>query len=141
MGYTSHGRHIPGTLKGNGTLAPAVAECTGIETCVRCKREVESHTMHHRMVGENADYQAKAKLLVRDYVIKMQDQNNPGNVVPKPFTVYVVWFSKTLGNWKALLGTTLADNRYYELTYDGEKKTTYFDAYSKVDNFPIPDAE
>jgi Family of unknown function (DUF6275) len=140
MGYTSHGRHIPGTLKGAGTVGEPTA-CSGIETCPRCKREIESHTMHKRMVGENTDFQVRAKLLVRDYVTKVQDQNHPDIIVPEPFTVYVVWFAKTLGNWKALLSTTLSDGKYYELTYDGEKKTTYFDVYSKVDNFPIPDEE
>jgi Family of unknown function (DUF6275) len=53
--------------------------------------------------------------------------------------VYVVWFAKTLQNWKAILGTTMPDGKLFELTHDGDKKVTYFDCYRKVDNFPIPD--
>lgn len=52
---------------------------------------------------------------------------------------YVVWFSKTLQNWKALVSTTVPDGMYYELTHDGDKKVTYLDAYKKFDNVAISD--
>lgn len=55
--------------------------------------------------------------------------------------VYVVWFSKTLQNWKALLSTTLPDGMYYEVTYNGDKKETYIDAYKKFDNVRLKDGE
>lgn len=48
--------------------------------------------------------------------------------------VYVVWYSKTLQNAKALLSTTLSDGMYYELTYNGNKGELYFDAYKKFEN-------
>lgn len=50
------------------------------------------------------------------------------------FDVYVVWSCKTLQNNKALLSTTLSDGMYYELTYNGDKKELYFDAYKKFEN-------
>lgn len=55
--------------------------------------------------------------------------------------IYVVWFCKTLQNWKALLSTNLPDGMYYELTYDGEKKRTYIDAYKKFENVVVTDAQ
>ena len=48
--------------------------------------------------------------------------------------VFVVWPCKTLQNNKALLSTTLFDGMYYELTYNGDKKEMYFDAYKKWEN-------
>jgi hypothetical protein len=48
--------------------------------------------------------------------------------------VYVVWMCKTLQNSKALLSTTLFDGMYYELTYNGNKKELYLDAYKKFEN-------
>lgn len=51
--------------------------------------------------------------------------------------VYVVWSCKTLQNWKALLSTNISDGMYYELTYDGDKSTTYLDAYKKWENVAI----
>lgn len=53
--------------------------------------------------------------------------------------VYIVWFSKTLQNWKALVSTTLPDGMYYEVTYNGDKNETYLDAYKKFENVRIPD--
>lgn len=50
------------------------------------------------------------------------------------FNVFVVWQCKTLQNNKALLSTTLFDGMYYELTYNGDKKELYFDAYKKFEN-------
>lgn len=48
--------------------------------------------------------------------------------------VFVVWCCKTLQNNKALLSTTQFDGMYYELTYNGDKKELYFDAYKKWEN-------
>lgn len=52
--------------------------------------------------------------------------------------VYVVWVCKALQNNKALLGTTLPDGMYYEITYNGDRKEAYFDAYKKESNICIP---
>ncbi len=48
--------------------------------------------------------------------------------------VFVVWFSKTLQNFKALVSTTISDGMYYELTYNGNRKELYLDAYKKWEN-------
>lgn len=53
--------------------------------------------------------------------------------------VYIVWFSKVLKNWKALVSTDVNDGLYYEVTYNGEKKETYLDVYGKISNTVIPD--
>ena len=50
---------------------------------------------------------------------------------------YIVWFSKTLQNWKALVSTTLPDSMYYEITYNGDKDEIYLDAYKKWENIVI----
>lgn len=48
--------------------------------------------------------------------------------------VYVVWYCKTLQNWKALASTTLPDGMYYEVTLNGDKAELYLDAYKKFEN-------
>ena len=50
---------------------------------------------------------------------------------------YVVWFYKTLQNWKALVSTTVSDGMYYEVTYNGDKDEIYVDAYKKWKNKQI----
>lgn len=47
--------------------------------------------------------------------------------------MYVVWFCKTLQNWKALVSGVHV-NEYIEVTYNGDKKETYVDVYRKVHN-------
>ena len=37
-------------------------------------------------------------------------------------------------HYKTMLSTTLFDGMYYELTYNGDKKELYFDAYKKFEN-------
>ena len=51
--------------------------------------------------------------------------------------VYIVWYCKTLQNWKALASTTLPDGMYYELTLNGDKEELYLDAYKKFENRKI----
>ena len=50
------------------------------------------------------------------------------------FVVRVVWFCKTLQNWKGIFITDLPDNILYEVTYNGDKNETYLDVYEKVEN-------
>lgn len=78
-------------------------------------------------------FQVRARKLVYDYVVDHFDKSDPPPVFERD-DVYVVWFAYTLGNWKALVSTTLPDGMYYEVTYNSEKNETYLDAYKKVQN-------
>lgn len=48
--------------------------------------------------------------------------------------VFIVWSCKTLQNNKALVSTNISDGMYYELTYNGDKRELYLDAYKKWEN-------
>lgn len=69
---------------------------------------------------------------VRDYANEHLDKTD--NVQITIDNVFVVWQCKILQNNKALLSTTLYDGMYYELTYNGDKKELYLDAYKKFEN-------
>ena len=77
----------------------------------------------------------KAIEIVRNYIVDHLDKFDK---MPE-FEVYVVWKCKTLQNWKYLLSSTLFDGMYYEMTYNGDKKEWYLDAYKKFENRCIPD--
>ena len=51
--------------------------------------------------------------------------------------IYIVWYCKSLQNWKALASTSLPDGMYYELTLNGDKDELYLDAYKKFENKKI----
>lgn len=53
--------------------------------------------------------------------------------------VFVVWFAKTLQNWKCLVSTTVSDGMYYEVTHNGDKNETYVDVYKKWENYCVKD--
>ena len=81
------------------------------------------------------DYQKIAKKIVLDYANEHIDKTD--NVQITLDNVFIVWFCKTLQNWKALVSTTLPDGMYYEVTYNGDKKEIYLDAYKKFENRKI----
>lgn len=70
------------------------------------------------------------KDIVREYVDEHLDKSDE---IPY-YEVYIVWYCKTLQNWKALASTTLNDGMYYELTLNGNKREIYLDAYKKWEN-------
>lgn len=72
------------------------------------------------------------KQVVADYTNKHLDKTDGKEITIDD--VFMVWCCKTLQNNKALLSTTLFDGMYYELTYNGDKKELYFDAYKKWEN-------
>lgn len=83
------------------------------------------------------DKQLYAKILVVKYFNDRVDTTDELEITFDQ--VYVVWFSKTLQNWKALLSTTIPDGMYYELTHDGDQELTYIDAYKKFENVVVSD--
>lgn len=79
----------------------------------------------------------KALQIVRDYIEEHLDKSDQ-----KPeFEVYTVWKCKALQNWKYLLSSSLPDGMYYELTYNGDKKEWYLNAYKKFENVVIYDGQ
>ena len=73
--------------------------------------------------------------IVTNYINKHLDKSDE----PASYEVYIVWKCKTLQNLKYLLSSTLYDGMYYEVTYNGDKKEWYVDAYKKFENVVIQD--
>ena len=72
----------------------------------------------------------KALEIVRQYIEEHLDKSDP----KIDLEVYTVWKAKILQNWKYLISSTLPDGMYYEVTYNGDKKEWYLDAYKKFEN-------
>ena len=79
----------------------------------------------------------KAKQLVVNYYNNRVEKTDDFEISEE--NVFIVWFCKTLQNWKALVSTTVSDGMYYEVTYNGDKQETYLDAYKKWENVRIVD--
>lgn len=77
----------------------------------------------------------RARQLVVDYFNTHVDATD--NVQITMNDAYVTWFNYTLGNWKALVSTTIPDGKYYEVTYNADVKKTYVDVYIKFDHKTI----
>ena len=81
--------------------------------------------------------QEKARQIVMEYFNGHADVTDCIQITMDD--VYIVWFSKTLQNWKALVSTTVPDGKYYEITHNGDKGETYVDVYVKLDNYTVKD--
>lgn len=155
MAYTRHGHHIPGTTALSVVERPQnVARCGGTTVCHQCMSDAtrylnaESNRLEQQMASEQSpgvvpqntsdNYDAKAMQLVRDVLDKTLIDHNPGDELPA-YSLYVVWRVKVLQHWKALVATDMPDGRYFEVTYDGDKKQAYVDWYHKYKNIVVPD--
>lgn len=83
----------------------------------------------------NFNFSEEFKKIVVDYYNNHVDVTD--NKTLTEDDVYIVWYCKTLQNCKALLSTTVSDGMYYEITYNGDKKEFYLDAYKKWENVCI----
>ena len=81
---------------------------------------------------DNQKFVELAKKAVVDYFNSHKEITDEGRLEKED--VFVVWLCKTLQNNKALLSITVWDGMYYEVTYNGDKKEMYLDAYKKWDN-------
>lgn len=77
-----------------------------------------------------------AKNAVVDYFNSTADSTDKNGKITIN-DVFIVWFCKTLQNYKALISTTVPDGMYYEYTYNGDKKEAYLDVYKKWKNICI----
>ena len=73
------------------------------------------------------DFPRQAKKLVESIVTEGATED-----YLKEAQANVVWFGYVLGNWKALVSTTIPDGRYYEVTYNKGKSEIYIDVYQKI---------
>lgn len=73
-----------------------------------------------------------ARMLVVDYFNENVEKTD--NIQIGIEHTFVVWSCKVLQNNKALVSTTVNDGMYYEITYNGDKKEFYLDAYKKWQN-------
>lgn len=81
------------------------------------------------------DFISLCKKTVVVYINKHLDQSEKVHITEDD--VYIVWLCKTLQNNKALVSTTLPNGMYFEITYNGDKKECYVDAYKKWENICI----
>lgn len=106
------------------------------------KESINPKTISERMTKiimarQNDAMLDRAKELVVRYFNERSERTD--NFTLTKDDVFVVWFCKTLQNWKALVSTTVSDGMYYEVTHNGDKNETYLDAYKKWQNVRYPD--
>ena len=81
--------------------------------------------------------QEKARRIVMNYFNDHVDVTDGEKLTMND--AFVVWFAKTLQNWKCLVSTTVSDGMYYEVTHNGDKNETYVDVYKKWENYCVKD--
>jgi len=78
------------------------------------------------------DFVKLCKKTIVDYFNGRSDKTDKFQITED--NVFVVWMCKTLQNNKAIVSTTVSDGMLYELTYNGDKRELYLDAYKKWEN-------
>ena len=85
---------------------------------------------------DNEEFIHFCKKIVANYYNSQAEITDKNNKITQA-DVYVVWLCRALQNNKALLSTTVSDGMYYEVTYNGDKKEAYLDAYKKWKNLVV----
>lgn len=89
---------------------------------------------------DNKDFIKIAKDAVVNYFNDRVEKTDKNSRITDD-EVFIVWMCKTLQNNKALLSTNVSDGMYYEITFNGDKKELYLDAYKKWENKVISYAD
>lgn len=75
--------------------------------------------------------------VLKSYIDSKLTGNKEGKISTPSYRIFITWKCKVLQNYKYLCCTDLKDNKYYELTYNGDKQELYIDEYDKVNNVAI----
>lgn len=148
MTYTRHGHHIPDSPTADERSMVPKARCGGVLLCHACRMDVID-ARHPLLDSEHpfediSEYDSDPdRFLKKAKSLVVSSHNNHIPDRSKMLTIedlYIVWFAKTLGNWKALISTSKSgDGLYFEITHNGEKKETYVDTYVKTGNTKFTD--
>ena len=85
------------------------------------------------------EYTTTAKALVlKNYTEHQVPRGNPEITLDD---LFLVWFTKTLSNWKCLVATIYADGLYYEVTHNGNSQETYVDIYRRLGHSKVSDKD
>lgn len=96
--------------------------------------------MFVRMPNGEINRMKTAKKVVAEYLTEYLADEEWDHDQVEPSDIYIVWFCKTLQNWKALLSTDVIDTGiYFEVTFNGDKDELYLDHYTKTYNGVITD--
>jgi hypothetical protein len=82
----------------------------------------------------------RAREVVFDYIKKRLEPSD-NHVIFSLDDVYVVSFFYVLGNWKALVSTTLPDGMYYEVTRNESQHAIYITAYKQWEHVTVLDED
>lgn len=86
-----------------------------------------------RKLKENKNmYELREKAINAARTVLFNELDYHANEI-EPSDMYVVWFRKTLQNWKALVSGAYI-KQYIEVTYNGDKGETNVDVYEKMCN-------
>jgi hypothetical protein len=110
--------------------------CLGPDVCAKCRAEAEKRGWKGYQSEKFPD---TARRLVYEYISNVQYPKSSAGVDLKLDDIYVVFFTYTLGNWKAMVSTRAFDGLYYEVTHNDASSETYLDAYQKINNVVITD--
>lgn len=91
-------------------------------------------SMGHR---KPEDFQLQAKKVICSAINRDAHSSKDDRIFVED--LYVVWFCKTLQNWKCLISTDKIYEHYFEVTYDCDSHCTYLDTYTKAANLRVPD--
>jgi len=79
----------------------------------------------------------KAKQLVVDNYNAHRDRGKTPAITAD--LVYIVWFVKALGNWKAIVVSPVVRGLLYEVTYNGRRGEAYITIFKKINDVKISD--
>lgn len=105
---------------------------TANETLKRHAANLKRLQGEHKM-RYNSTLQEKAIEAARKVLIE-----NLGYQTINPEDMFIVWFCKTLQNWKAIVSGR-AIEEFIEVTHNGDRNETYVDVYYKTKNVCIKD--
>jgi hypothetical protein len=85
------------------------------------------------------EYPDRFLTLAKELVVDNYNRHHDSGRTP-PLTmgdVFIVWFVKTLENWKAVVGSSVLRGLLYEVSYNGEESEAYIEIFKKINSTKV----
>lgn len=100
----------------------------------------ERHVVYQWSTHKKSDeYPDRFMTLAKELVVDNYNRHHDSHRTP-PLTmadVFIVWFAKTLDNWKAVVGSSILRGLLYEVSYNGGESEAYIEIFKKINSTTV----
>lgn len=134
--YEETAQNVLSAVLGNGEKKPTPGDFRQV---LRGLKTAVDEAMAEEGLSDDGPDPDRFLKLAKKLVVDNYNQTKNSKTAPDLTmnTVFIIWYSKVLNNWKAIVGSPVARGMLWEVSFNGHRNQAYIDIYKKLANAKV----